>query len=76
MKPISILTFDLLFALLGCQPGLKYEKSSNGIKVNLQDGTLSIYPVADNAVRIKFIKDTLKSLPELIFTSENHVPDF
>ncbi|MDA3929438.1 MAG: DUF5110 domain-containing protein [Prolixibacteraceae bacterium] len=51
-------------------------KEKNGVTLILLDGTLGIYPVADNAMRIKFSKDTLEPLPELILTSELAIPEF
>jgi alpha-D-xyloside xylohydrolase len=76
MKIIYLFTICLF--LTGCQgQSVKsYEQIKEGVIVNTKDGTLGIYPIADNAVRIKYIKDTLESLPELIFTSPTTVPDF
>jgi alpha-D-xyloside xylohydrolase len=76
MKMIYLFTICLF--LTGCQgQSVKsYEQIKEGVIVNTKDGTLGIYPIADNAVRIKYIKDTLESLPELIFTSPTTVPDF
>ncbi|MBN1132375.1 MAG: DUF4968 domain-containing protein, partial [Bacteroidales bacterium] len=50
--------------------------TKEGVIVNTKDGTLGIYPIANNAVRIKYFKDTLESIPELIFTSKTTVPEF
>ena len=46
------------------------------ISINLSDGILGIYPIADNAVRIKFYKETEGNLPELVFTSGIPTPGF
>ncbi len=48
----------------------------DGVKVFLKDGTLGIYPISDNAMRIKFMKDTLKDLPELIYLNDLKASDF
>ena len=56
---------------------MKSFKQTNGkIDVILTDGTLSIYPVTENAVRIRFYKGTEMKVPELIFTSKVAVPQF
>ncbi|MCX6262310.1 MAG: hypothetical protein NTY95_16015 [Bacteroidia bacterium] len=46
------------------------------ISINLSDGILSIYPIADNAVRIKFYRETEGNLLELVFTSGIPTPRF
>jgi alpha-D-xyloside xylohydrolase len=46
------------------------------VNITLSDGTLSIYPLADNAVRIKFYKISEGNLPELVFNSIASVPAF
>ena len=50
--------------------GFKQEK--DGIRVTFEQGELSICPLAENAVRIRFYKNELDTLPELIFNSEKH----
>jgi alpha-D-xyloside xylohydrolase len=76
MKMIYLFTICLFLAGCQGQSVKSYEQIKEGVIVNTKDGTLGIYPIADNAVRIKYIKDTLESLPELIFTSPTTVPDF
>ncbi len=46
------------------------------VNVTLSDGTLSISPLADNAVRIKFYKMSEGNLPELVLTSGAAAPAF
>jgi alpha-D-xyloside xylohydrolase len=46
-----------------------FKQQNDKIEVNLSNGTLSICPLTENAVRIKFYKDTELQLPELILTS-------
>jgi alpha-D-xyloside xylohydrolase len=74
LKGLSI-TF-LLLILWGCRPHLKYEPLPNGVNIVLPDGTLGIYPVSEDAVRIKFFAGQEINVPELIFTPEHKVPDF
>ena len=52
------------------------EQLSDRINITLPEGTLSIYPLTDNAVRIKFYKDTEIRVPELVFTSVVPTPGF
>lgn len=77
MKIQNIISITLLIITFwGCQTKLSFEQLPGGVKVSLPDGTLGIYPIAENAVRIKFYKDTLVNLQELIFTSAATVPEF
>lgn len=46
------------------------------VDVTLSEGTLSIYPLTENAVRIKFYKEAGVNVPELIFTTSVQTPDF
>ncbi len=76
MKILYFLIIGLIVASCTQNNVVSYKQDKNGVIVSTTDGTLGIYPVADNAVRIKFVKDTLKSLQELVFTSKVPVPDF
>jgi len=67
----------ILFPFISQGQAVKSFKQTNGkIDVILTDGTLSIYPVTENAVRIRFYKGTEMKVPELIFTSKVAVPQF
>jgi alpha-D-xyloside xylohydrolase len=76
MRLIYLILISLV--LIGCQgKSVKsFEKSIEGVNVVTDDGTLGVFPIADNAIRIKYMKDTLESLPELIFTSDKRIPEF
>ena len=76
MKIIYLLIIGLIIVSCTNNNVLNYKQMNNGVTVTLSDGTLGIYPIADNAVRIKFLKDTLESLQELVFTAKVPVPDF
>jgi alpha-D-xyloside xylohydrolase len=54
--------------------GLKQQ--TDKIDVIFSDGTLSIAPIAENAVRVKFCKNLEVEEPELIFTSSISTPRF
>jgi len=53
-----------------------FKQFSDKVNVTLSNGTLSISPLTENAVRIKFYKDTEGNLPELVLTSKVATPDF
>ncbi len=76
MKLINLFLICLFIASCQEQAVNGYKQTKDGVVINIQGGTLGIYPIADDAVRIKYMKDTLKSLPELIFISGTTVPDF
>ncbi len=75
-KLIHLFIISILMICCNDKAVKGFEKTKEGVIVNILEGTLGIYPVAHNAVRIKYMKDTLESLPELILTSEITVPDF
>ncbi|WP_321424286.1 TIM-barrel domain-containing protein [uncultured Bacteroides sp.] len=66
-----------LFSLL-CQGQVVkgFKQVATGVNVTLQNGTLSISPLTENAVRIKFYKESEGNLPELVFTSGVATPGF
>ena len=53
-----------------------FKQLSDRVNITLSNGTLSISPLTDNAVRIKFYKATDGNLPELVFTSGTVTPEF
>ena len=70
--------FLISLFLFSCQQQQvqSFQKDKNGVIVYTLEGTLGIYPIAENAVRIKYMKDTLEALPELILTEKIILPDF
>jgi alpha-D-xyloside xylohydrolase len=67
----------MLFAsLMGCQPKLNYKIDSEGVRVSMAEGILSINPVAENAVRIKYLIGEEEEMPEFVFTEDYQVPEF
>jgi len=74
LKHALIISF---FPLL-CQGQVvkSFRQLSDKVNVTLSDGTLSIAPLSDNSVRIKFYKVTEGNLPELVFTSASATPAF
>jgi alpha-D-xyloside xylohydrolase len=53
-----------------------YKLLSDRVNITLSEGTLSIFPIADNAIRIKFSKDAGISVPELVFVNNLATPKF
>jgi alpha-D-xyloside xylohydrolase len=76
MKLVYFLTISLFPILCTGQVVNSYEQLKNGVNVILLDGTLGIYPLSDNAVRVKFYKNTETKVPELVFTTGCIVPWF
>ncbi len=77
MKLKNYLLLFILFPLF-CQGQVVkgFQQLSGKVNVTLQDGTLSVIPLADNAVRIKFFKFSEGNLPEFVFTPETKTPGF
>jgi alpha-D-xyloside xylohydrolase len=76
MKLRLLLIVFLFPAISQAQLIKSYTKLPSQVNITLAEGTLSISSLADNAVRIRFFKDTGKSLPELVFTSVASTPHF
>ncbi|MBP7507228.1 MAG: DUF5110 domain-containing protein [Prolixibacteraceae bacterium] len=76
MKIIYFLAVVLILSSCSSKSVKHHITDKNGVSVFLKEGTLGIYPIANNAMRIKFMKDTLKSLPELIFLKDVKATDF
>ncbi|HPS11606.1 MAG TPA: glycoside hydrolase family 31 protein, partial [Paludibacteraceae bacterium] len=74
---LQFLLFISFFSLL-CQGQVVkgFQQLSDKVNVTLADGILSISPLSDNAVRIKFFKLSEGDLPEFVFASETATPDF
>ncbi len=74
LKHALIISF---FPLL-CQGQVvkSFRQLSDKVNVTLSDGTLSIAPLSDNSVRIKFYKVTEGNMPEFVFTSATATPAF
>jgi len=53
-----------------------FKQQNDKIEVNLSNGILSIYPLTESVIRIKFYKDAGEQVPELIFNSEATSPEF
>lgn len=72
---VSLISFLVPLLCSGQNVG-SYNRSEGGISIKLKEGILSLLPMADNAVRIRFYKDVQPSDTELIFIKESLKPDF
>lgn len=75
MKFLYIVAISLLPSLCQAQAVKSFKQTKDGVTVTLTDGTLGIYPVAANAVRVKFFKEETL-VPELVFTEPAKVQAF
>lgn len=67
----------LLFPLVAYGQAVKsFQQLSDRVDIQLTDGILSIRPLSENAVRIKFFRGMEGKLPELILTAERKHPSF
>jgi len=55
---------------------MSYKQTAEGIDVSLAGGTLSILPMADNTMRIRFFKDSQPKDTELVFIKTTQKPVF
>ncbi len=76
MKICTLITVGLIITLFGCHADLDYEQIPNGVKTEISDGILYIFPLTEKAIRIKFCKEMEDDLRELIFTALPPVPYF
>jgi len=76
LRQFLLLLISLL--LLCCQPKAiqNFTTESNRVIVNTFDGTLAIYPVANNAVRVQFYEGEKADLTEFVFVEDYNVPQF
>ena len=76
MKLKCLLIISLFPLLCQGQMVKSFKQLPDKVNVIFSDGTLSISPLSDNSVRIKFYKVSEGNLPELVFTSGATAPAF
>src|SRR5450759_2851904 len=69
MRHTFFLIIILFPALCQGQVVKGFKQATDRVDVSLSEGTLRIYPITENAVRIRFCKGAEVHVPELIFTS-------
>ena len=66
-----------LFSLLSqAQAVNEVKRTTDRVSVSLSDGTLELVPLADNAIRVRFYKETDGKVPELVLTEKRTTPAF
>ena len=69
--------FAISLFIFNCQQtDKKYVTGKEGVTVNIQNGSLGIYPIADNAIRVKYFEGEEISVPEFILSGEPQTPEF
>jgi alpha-D-xyloside xylohydrolase len=76
MKFKNLLIACLFPLLCQGQDVKSFKQLNDRIDVTLSEGMLSIYPLTENVIRIKYFRDTEVPVPELIFTSSVPTPKF
>lgn len=70
----SFFVFLILGSIVSFAKG--YSSDGSDINIKLNDGTLSLRPLDDNAIRVKFIKEPPTPLEELIYTTSGISPEY
>lgn len=76
MKLKLIITVFLISTLSQGQSFKSYNQVSDRVNITLNDGTLSIRPLTENAIRVQFTKEVFPEIPELILISKVATPEF
>jgi alpha-D-xyloside xylohydrolase len=76
MKIKYIYVIILLVGLFGCQTKAIYEQVPGGVNISFPEGTLSINPLSDNAIRIKYFEGPEVDVPEFVLIPYNENPEF
>lgn len=76
MKYFYLFTISLFFVCNQSHAVKNFVKGKENVFVKIDNSTLAIYPVSDNAVRIQFYETEDTTLPELVFTGKITVPVF
>lgn len=76
MKHTYLLLLSLFPILCTAQTFISFIQTKEGVSIALTDGTLDVFPLTDNSVRIKFFKGAETSLQELVFTTKAQTPGF
>lgn len=76
MKHKYLLLLSLIPLLCQGQTFKSFNQTKEGVSITLPDGTLSVSPLTDNSVRVKFSKGVETPLQELVFISKTQTPEF
>jgi len=70
---LSIFCF---FSFCHAQVVKEFIQFDNRVSISLSDGALSIYPLADGVVRVRFYKGSEPNIPEFVLSSSLQIPEF
>jgi len=73
---IHILFLGLLSISINAQQYKKHTLTKDRLSVDLSEGTLSIIPLTDKSVRIKYVIGNLSETQEFVFINKPNVPSF
>ena len=76
MRHIFTIILILSTAIVQGQVVKGFKQAADKIDITLSDGTLSIYPLSENSVRVRFSTGPEVEVPELIFTTNVPTPGF
>jgi len=76
MKISYLLLIVLVPFLCNGQVVKSYNKTKEGISITLPEGTLGIYPMTDNAIRVNLSNEPNEKLQELVFLKQSGNPAF
>jgi alpha-D-xyloside xylohydrolase len=76
MKLQYVLLISVFPLLCQGQAVKNVKQPKESVNVAMLEGTIHIYPLSDNAVRVKFNKTEEKALPEFVFTIPSTPPAF
>lgn len=76
MKYYYIFLITLIPILGQAQAIRKVTKTATGIEITLTGGVLSLHPMSDNAIRVRFTENVTPTEPSLVFSTESKTPDF
>ena len=77
MLKYSLLFLISLFPVL-CQSQIvkSFTREKDKVSIALTEGKISIYPLQDRVVRIRYVKEELEKLPELVLLPGKPIPEF
>ena len=50
---------------------LSFKDTGKSLKIELSDGSLNLTPMAENAVRVQFQKESVRKMPEWVYVKQD-----
>lgn len=76
MKFKYLLLACIISLFIQAQSVENFNQLSDRVDIQLSDGILSLIPMAEDAIRIKYFEEAEPEIPEIIFTSNFTTPEF